>query len=97
MKPDITASSDSATSIYSYVMRDPPSRACIVADPVFDYDSAAGRTNHTSAEHLITHVRRHDLQVEWLLEIYTHADHLPMAISLQRKLGERLAISARTT
>ena len=97
LKPDITAFFDPATSTYSYVVRDPSSRACAIVDPVLDYDPAAGRTSHASAERLIAHVRQHDLQVEWLLETHVHADHLSAAIFLQRELGGRLAIGARIT
>ncbi len=97
LKPDITAFFDPATSTYSYVVRDPSSRACAIVDPVLDYDPAAGRTSHASAERLIGHVRQHDLQVEWLLETHVHADHLSAAIFLQRELGGRLAIGARIT
>ncbi|RPT54703.1 MBL fold metallo-hydrolase [Pseudomonas aeruginosa] len=97
LKPDITAFFDPATSTYSYVVRDPSSRACAIVDPVLDYDPAAGRTSHASAERLIAHVRQHDLQVEWLLETHVHADHLSAAIFLQRELGGCLAIGARIT
>ncbi|MGV8677705.1 MBL fold metallo-hydrolase, partial [Pseudomonas aeruginosa] len=82
-----TAFLDPATSTYSYVVRDPSSRACAIVDPVLDYDPAAGRTSHARADRLIAQVRQHDLKVEWLLEPHVPAEHQSASIFLPRELG----------
>lgn len=68
---------DSGT--WSYVVRDPASRASAIIDPVLDFDPKSGRTSTSSAQALLDHARAHDLHVQWLLETHAHADHLSSA------------------
>jgi glyoxylase-like metal-dependent hydrolase (beta-lactamase superfamily II) len=44
------------------------------------------------ADKIITFVREHRLQVQWLLETHAHADHLSAAPYLRRELGGKIAI-----
>jgi glyoxylase-like metal-dependent hydrolase (beta-lactamase superfamily II) len=97
MNAHIQAFFDPATCTYSYVVRDPASQACAIIDPVLDYDAAAGRMSHASADCLIAYVREQQLQLEWLLETHVHADHLSAAAYLQAELGGQLAIGAEIT
>ncbi|MCY1272014.1 putative metallo-hydrolase [compost metagenome] len=97
MNAQIEAFFDPRTYTYSYVVRDPASDACAIVDPVLDYDAAAGRIGHASADPVIAHVREQSLRVEWLLETHAHADHLSAAAYLQRQLGGRVAIGAGIT
>jgi glyoxylase-like metal-dependent hydrolase (beta-lactamase superfamily II) len=85
---------DPASFTYSYVVRDPASQACAIIDPVLDYDPAAGRIGHASAQQIIDYVRTEQLQVQWLLETHVHADHLSAAAYLQEQLGGCMAIGA---
>lgn len=95
MSAQIQAFFDPLSSTYSYVLRDLASQACAIIDPVLDYDPAAGRIGHTSAQHIIDYVRAEQLQVQWLLETHVHADHLSAAVYLQAQLGGRLGIGAQ--
>ena len=97
MNPQIEAFFDPATSTYSYVVSDPTTARCAIIDPVLDYDSAAGRTSHASADRLLTYVREQQLTVQWLLETHVHADHLSAAHYLREQLGGKLAIGAQIT
>jgi glyoxylase-like metal-dependent hydrolase (beta-lactamase superfamily II) len=97
MKPVVQAFFDEATYTYSYVVSDPATRQCALVDSVLDYDPAAGRTSHQSADQLIDYVRSHDLTVEWILETHVHADHLSAAPYLKEQLGGRLAIGNHVT
>lgn len=90
--PDVHAFFDQDTHTVSYVVRDPASRACAVIDSVLDFDAAAGRIRHHSADRLIAFIRELDLQLEWLIETHVHADHLSAAPYLQRELGGRIGI-----
>lgn len=92
IKPEVTAFFDPATNTISYVVRDPASRACAVIDSVMDIDYAAGRIAYDHADAIIAFVRRHGLEVEWLIETHAHADHLSAAPYIQRELGGRLGI-----
>ncbi|WP_137156453.1 MBL fold metallo-hydrolase [Rhizobium sp. FKL33] len=90
--PDVTAFFDADTNTVSYVVRDPDSQACAVIDSVLDFDYAAGRISHASADRVIDHIRAHGLTLEWLIETHVHADHLSAAPYIQSKLGGRIGI-----
>ena len=97
MNPLVEAFFDPATYTWSYVVSDPATRRCATIDSVLDYDAAAGRTTHASAERLIDYVREQGLTVDWLLETHVHADHLSAAHYLKDVLGGQLAIGAQIT
>jgi len=97
MNPLVEAFFDPATYTWSYVVSDPATRRCAIIDSVLDYDAAAGRTRHASAERLIAYVREQGLTVDWLLETHVHADHLSAAHYLKEVLGGQLAIGAQIT
>lgn len=90
--PDVHACFDQDTHTVSYVVRDPASLACAIIDPVLDFDPAAGRIRHHSADQLIAFIRERGWQLEWLIETHVHADHLSAAPYLQRELGGRIGI-----
>ncbi|WP_136248152.1 MBL fold metallo-hydrolase [Halomonas borealis] len=94
-RPIVTAFFDEATSTFSYVVRDPASRACAILDSVLDFDYAAGHTDVRSADAIIAFVEEQGLSVEWLLETHVHADHLSAAPYLQEATGGRTGIGAR--
>lgn len=97
LRPQVKAFFDEATFTVSYVVRDPSSNACAIIDSVLDYDPAAGRTTHDSADALMAYVRDEGLEVVWQIETHAHADHLSAAPYLQEALGGRLAIGERIT
>ena len=88
---------DEATNTVSYVAVDPATGKCALVDSVLDFDPSAGRTDHRSADKLITFVRERGLEAEWLLETHVHADHLSAAPYLQQQLGGALAIGRNIT
>ncbi|MBZ2169738.1 MBL fold metallo-hydrolase [Marinobacter sp. F4216] len=83
---------DEPTNTFSYVVRDPDSRACAIVDSVLDFDYASGRTALDSADQIIAYIREHDLSVEWILETHVHADHLSAAPYLHEQLGGKTGI-----
>lgn len=92
LKPEVTAFFDEPTNTISYVVKDPASNACAIVDSVMDIDYAAGRISYKSADEIIDFVKKHDLNVEWLIETHAHADHLSAAPYIQSKLGGKLGI-----
>ena len=91
-QPVIRTFFDEATFTATHVVHDPATRRAAIIDSVLDFDQAAGRTSHASADAVIAYVRQHDLTVDWLLETHAHADHLSDAPYLQRQLGGTLVI-----
>jgi glyoxylase-like metal-dependent hydrolase (beta-lactamase superfamily II) len=97
MQPQIKAFFDHSSSTFSYVVRDPGSRACAVIDPVLDYDPKSGRTRTRSADAIIAYLDAEGLNVEWVLETHAHADHLTASVHLLERMGGRLGIGAHIT
>jgi glyoxylase-like metal-dependent hydrolase (beta-lactamase superfamily II) len=95
--PDVTAFFDNDSNTVTYVVADPSSGACAVIDPVLDFDSAAGRTHHESADRIIEFIRSKNLSVQWIIETHVHADHLSSAPYIKSQLGGRLAIGEKIT
>ena len=91
-RPSIACFFDEATNTASYVVHDPESREAAIIDSVLDYDAAAGRTSHGSADLMVEYVTTNDLSLRWLIETHAHADHLSAAPYLQERLGGKLAI-----
>ncbi len=83
---------DEPTNTFSYVIRDPDSRACAIVDSGLEFDYAAGRARVDSADAIIEYVRAEGLQVQWVLETHVHADHLSAAPYLQDTLGGQTGI-----
>lgn len=97
MTPHVKAFFDPATFTYSYVVSDFAARQCAIIDPVLDYDPAAGRTSHESADTLLTYIREQALEVQWILETHVHADHVSAGHYLRGQLGGKLAIGNHIT
>lgn len=91
-RPVVRAFFDETTFTASYVVHDPATRSAAIIDSVLDFDPAAGRTSHQSADAIAAYVKNEALSVEWLLETHAHADHLSAAPYLQQRLGGKLAI-----
>ena len=96
-RPQVQAFFDEETFTASYVVHDPATGRAAIIDPVLDFDPAAGRTSHASADAIIAYVARNRLTVDWLLETHAHADHLSAAPYLLQRLGGKLAIGRAIT
>ena len=92
MRPNIKSFFDQGTSTFTHVVSDPLSDACVIIDPVLNYDPKSGRTNENSADEVITFIQTSKLKLEWILETHAHADHLTAAQYLRMKLGGKIAI-----
>ena len=90
--PVVKSFFDEPTNTASYVVHDPATRSAAIIDSVLDFDSAAGRISHASADEIVAYVKAEDLTVAWVLETHVHADHLSAAPYLKGALGGQLAI-----
>lgn len=97
MKADVTAFFDEATNTVTYLLADPTGIACAIIDSVLDFDYASGRTDTRSADAVIAHIRRAQLDLQWILETHVHADHLSAAPYIQNQLGGKIGIGAHIT
>ena len=96
-RPEVVPFFDEDTNTFSYVVKDPESSACAIVDSVMEIDYAAGRLSLTGADKIIDYVKRHKLEVKWLIETHVHADHLSAAPYIQEKVGGKLGIGAKIT
>ena len=92
--PDVTAFFDEATNTVTYVVADPATAACVVVDPVLDYDPVAGRTSTKSVDQVIEFIRDSNMRLDLILETHVHADHLTAAPVLKERLEAKTAIGA---
>lgn len=91
-RPVVRTFFDEPTFTASHVVHDPATGRAAIIDSVLDFDQAAGRASHASADAIIAYVRAQGLTVDWLLETHAHADHLSDAPYLQQALGGVLVI-----
>ncbi|HWT16565.1 MAG TPA: MBL fold metallo-hydrolase [Patescibacteria group bacterium] len=95
MTANITPFFHKESCTWTYLVRDPASRAALIIDPVLDFDAKSGRTATHSVEQVLAAVSAHALDVTWILETHAHADHLSAGHWLKQKLPDaRLAIGA---
>jgi len=97
LKPDVFAFFDKDTATFSYVVKDPTSKACAVVDSVMNIDYPSGTITCTGADKIIAFIREQQLQVEWLLETHVHADHLSAAPYIQQHTGGKIGIGEKIT
>jgi len=95
--PRVKAFFDEATNTVTYVIEDPHSNACVIIDPVLDFDSASGRTSTASADEVIEYIKNSSLDVQWILETHVHADHLSGAAYLKSEVGGRTGVGKLIT
>ncbi|WP_375594729.1 MBL fold metallo-hydrolase [Algihabitans albus] len=95
VRPEVTTFFEAATNTFSYLVRDPGSKACAIVDSVLDFDPASGRTATVSADEIADAVERQGLEVAWLIETHVHADHLSAAPYLQGRLGGKIGIGEK--
>ena len=91
MKPVVKGFFDEETYTITYVVTDPSGNGCAIIDPVLDFDQASGRTATDSADRVLEYIDSNGLEVSWILETHTHADHLSAAAYLKSKTGGRTA------
>lgn len=93
-QPEVRSFFDPATRTISHVAWDAGTHAAAIIDGVLDYDDAAARVGHASADAIARFVDENGLRVEWLIDTHVHADHLSASAYLRERLGGRIAIGA---
>lgn len=93
LKPEVFEFFDKDSNTFSYIVKDPESKACAIVDSVLGFDYSSGRVSYDGADKIIECVNERSLEVALLLETHVHADHLSAAPYLQSILGGKIAIS----
>lgn len=89
---------DKNTWTLTYVVWDETTRDAIVIDPVLDYDPAASKTSHVSADQVIDFLTEKKLKLHYLLETHAHADHLSGSQIIKNKFPDAvIAIGEKIT
>src|SRR5260370_27396096 len=95
LRPDVKGFFDPRTSSIQYVVSDPATRACVIIDPVLDFDEKSGATGTFNADAILAYVAKNHLTVAWILDTHPHADHFSAAQYLHEKTGAPTAIGER--
>ena len=93
-QPEVVPFFDAPSNTFSYVVKDPASKACAVVDSVMEIDYAAGRLSLDGADKIIDYIQDQQLELQWIIETHVHADHLSAAPYIQEKLGGKIGIGA---
>ena len=94
MIPNVTTFFDPRTSSLTYVVAEPDGTACAIIDSVLDYDAPSGHTTTESADKLIAFIEAEGLEVAWILDTHTHADHMTAMAYLKDRFGAPTGIGA---
>ncbi|MBB3612815.1 bifunctional sulfur transferase/dioxygenase Blh [Rhizobium sp. BK602] len=93
--PKVKGFYDPRSGSIQYVVSDPSTKACVIIDPVLDFDEKSGATATAHADAILDYVRTEGLRVEWILDTHPHADHFSAADYLKQKTGAPTAIGAQ--
>jgi glyoxylase-like metal-dependent hydrolase (beta-lactamase superfamily II) len=93
--PEVTGFFDRRTFSIQYVVADVQAKACVIIDPVYDYDEKSGQTATTNADQLLAFVQSKGYTLQWILDTHPHADHFSAAQYLKERTGAPTATGAK--
>lgn len=90
----ITTFFDSGTWTATHLLACTATKQCVIIDPVWNYDAAAGALKATQVEAIDRYVQAHGLAVALVLDTHMHADHITAGDVLRKKYGVKYGIGA---
>ncbi|KAL4753968.1 beta-lactamase-like protein [Aspergillus terricola var. indicus] len=87
-EPTIHSVFDSKTGSWQYIVADPSTGTAVIIDAVLDYDPATQEISTSSADALLSLIRKEGYSVPLILETHVHADHLTAASYIQARLAQ---------
>ena len=97
LHPEVTGFYEKRTGSVQYVVADPAAKACVIIDPVLDYDEKSGATATIEADRILAFIATKGYRVEQILDTHPHADHFSAAAYLKQRLGAPTGIGAQVT
>ena len=97
LHPEVTGFYEKRTGSVQYVVADPAAKACVIIDPVLDYDEKSGATATIEADRILAVIAAKGYRVEQILDTHPHADHFSAAAYLKQRLGAPTGIGAQVT
>ncbi|MCP1634407.1 MBL fold metallo-hydrolase [Kerstersia gyiorum] len=85
---------DADTATVTHIVADPDTGQAAVIDSVLNFDAAAGRISHQSADRILALLQSRGWRLQWLLETHAHADHLSAAPYLKAHAGGEIGIGS---
>ncbi|MCP1713848.1 glyoxylase-like metal-dependent hydrolase (beta-lactamase superfamily II) [Kerstersia gyiorum] len=85
---------DADTATVTHIVADPDTGQAAVIDSVLNFDAAAGRISHQSADRILALLQFRGWRLQWLLETHAHADHLSAAPYLKAHAGGEIGIGS---
>ena len=93
----ITPFFDKASSTISYLVVEQATHAGAIIDPVLDFDAASGQVSYDNAQAMLSAIREQEVDLQWILETHTHADHLTSAQFFKQHCQAKHAVSRGIT
>jgi glyoxylase-like metal-dependent hydrolase (beta-lactamase superfamily II) len=93
-RPTVEGFFDPKTSSVTCLVHAGPGTACVIIDPVLDFDARTGRTGSEALAPVLAAIERQRLRLELILETHVHADHLTGAQVVKARLGGIHAIGS---
>ena len=69
----------------------------MIIDPVLDFDIYSGSLSYITANLMLDYIDSHHLNIDWVIETHTHADHVTFSKFFKNKLGAKIAVSDAVT
>ena len=82
-----------SSKYFLMVVYDSKSLKGMIIDPVLDFDIYSGCLSYNTANFLLDFIDSHHLDIGWVIETHTHADHLTSSQFFKNKLGAKVAVS----
>jgi len=96
-KVEVQAFFDEVTKSVSYVLSDEASKQAAVIDPTLDFDPKTRSLGTDHADQIIAFLDDNNLQLEWILETYSHSEHITAASYLKEQRGGEIGVSEHIT
>jgi glyoxylase-like metal-dependent hydrolase (beta-lactamase superfamily II) len=93
--PEVTGFYEPDTGSIQYAVSCPRTKKAAIIDAVWNFDPKHARTDTSSADEILKHVKERGLSVDWVLDTHPHADHFMAAAYLKEQLGCPQAIGEK--
>ncbi|KAJ7287539.1 Metallo-hydrolase/oxidoreductase [Mycena rebaudengoi] len=83
------------TSTCQYIVSCPVTKDAALIDTVLDYEPSSAHISTSTADEIVSFIRKHGLNIKYILETHAHADHLTAAQYHRRIFNAAVGIGKR--